>query len=74
MRVVRTPDRGIQIDPGGKMAGRGAYLCRSRVCWEQALKSHRLGPALKTTLTDEDLARLREFAATLPAVQAGVSD
>jgi predicted RNA-binding protein YlxR (DUF448 family) len=66
VRVVRTPSGPVQVDPTGKLAGRGAYICRSRACWEQALQGHRLGGALKTTLTVENLAELRAYAATLP--------
>lgn len=68
VRVVRTPDGAVHIDPTGKQAGRGAYLCRARQCWEQALQGSRLAGALKTTLTADQLAALREFAATLPAM------
>lgn len=68
VRIVRTPDETVRIDPTGKLAGRGAYLCRARSCWEQALQGQRLGAALKTTLGATDLAELRTFAATLPEV------
>ena len=70
VRVVRTPENHVQADPTGKKAGRGAYLCRQRECWDTALNSRgRLEQALKleTSIDPEDLARLREYAATLPA-------
>jgi predicted RNA-binding protein YlxR (DUF448 family) len=66
VRVVRTPASGVQIDTTGKMAGRGAYLCRNRACWGLALQAQRLGQALKTTLTSEELETLQAYAATLP--------
>jgi uncharacterized protein len=66
VRVVRTPAAGVQVDITGKLAGRGAYLCKNRSCWEQGLRSQRLNQALKTTLTSEEVAALRAFAATLP--------
>jgi hypothetical protein len=67
VRVVRTPDAGVRVDPTGKAAGRGAYLCRARVCWQQALAGARLlNSALRTTLTTEEVAALTAFAATLP--------
>lgn len=62
VRIVRTPDRGVEIDETGKRSGRGAYLCRRRECWEIALKKERLEHALKTGLTDEERATLQEFA------------
>lgn len=66
IRIVRTPQQGVQIDPTGKLAGRGAYLCQTRGCWQKALKSSALGRALQTTLTSDELAALRTFADGLP--------
>lgn len=66
IRVVRTPQQGVQIDPSGKLAGRGAYLCQARPCWHKAFKSSALNRALKTTLTVEELAALRAYADSLP--------
>jgi predicted RNA-binding protein YlxR (DUF448 family) len=65
VRIVRTVD-GVQIDPTGKLPGRGAYLHDRRECWERGLKGA-LGHALKTSLTQDDRARLEEFMSTLPA-------
>jgi predicted RNA-binding protein YlxR (DUF448 family) len=66
---VRTPAAGVLVDFTGKLAGRGAYLCRNRACWEQGLRSQRLSQALKTTLTAEEVAALHAFAETLPEQQ-----
>jgi hypothetical protein len=65
VRIVRTAD-GVQIDPTGKLPGRGAYLHDRRECWERGLKGA-LAHALKTSLTQDDRARLDEFMDTLPA-------
>jgi uncharacterized protein len=62
-RIVRTPD-GVQIDPSGKAAGRGAYLHNIRSCWEKALKGP-LSRALKTDLTEKDREELLSFMAGL---------
>ena len=64
IRIVRNP-QGVQIDPTGKMAGRGAYLHSLRSCWNRALKGA-LAAALKTELTDEERERLIAFSASLP--------
>lgn len=66
IRIVRTPAGVVQVDLTGKQAGRGAYLCRERRCWETALHSQRLNAALKTILTPESVAALQAYAATLP--------
>jgi len=64
LRLVRTTE-GVQADPTGKLAGRGAYLHDRRECWERALKGA-LAHALKTTLTADDRARLEEYMNSLP--------
>ncbi|MEN9562476.1 MAG: hypothetical protein RIR73_720 [Chloroflexota bacterium] len=64
LRVVRTSE-GVQVDPTGKLAGRGAYLHDKRSCWERGLKGA-LAHALKTELSNDDRARLEEFVNTLP--------
>ena len=69
VRIVRTPDHGVEVDETGKKSGRGAYLCRRQECWEIALNKDRLGHALKTSLTDEERATLEEFAHELPETE-----
>ena len=66
IRIVRTASGSIEVDETGKKAGRGAYLCEKRDCWDLALKKDRLAAALRTGLTNEDRQRLRLFAASLP--------
>jgi predicted RNA-binding protein YlxR (DUF448 family) len=63
IRLVCQPE-GVQIDPTGKLAGRGAYLHNRRSCWERGLKGP-LAHALKVDLTPADLEHLREFMLTL---------
>ncbi len=64
VRIVRTPDGSIEVDPKGKKSGRGAYLCRSRACWEKALRKdrkNRLAWALKTEVSPETRAYLQTY-------------
>ena len=65
VRVVRGSQGTVEIDPTGKKAGRGSYLCRSKACWELALKKKGLEHALQTTFSPEDRSRLLEFSAGL---------
>ena len=58
VRVVRAPSGEIGLDPTGKAAGRGAYLCRKPECWTAALRRGVLAGALRTTLGAEDRAVL----------------
>ena len=74
VRVVRTSEGAVMVDETGKRNGRGAYLCRQRVCWETALEQNQLERALKTTLVAETKAQLREYAAGLPQLLATESE
>jgi predicted RNA-binding protein YlxR (DUF448 family) len=65
VRIVRLPSGTVEIDLTGKKPGRGADLCPSYDCWEQALKKGRIDAALKVKLTPDDRLRLTEFASTL---------
>jgi len=56
----------VEIDPKGKKAGRGAYLCPARECWETGLKGNRLEYVLRTKLTLENLQTLVEYSKSLP--------
>jgi predicted RNA-binding protein YlxR (DUF448 family) len=59
IRVVRTPEGNLIVDPSGKANGRGAYLCRQASCWDKGLQKQRLAQALKATLTAEQIAALQ---------------
>lgn len=74
IRVVRTAASAVEVDLTGRKAGRGAYLCASRACWERALSRNLLEHALKTTLSDEDRARLLAFAETLPSEASATAE
>jgi predicted RNA-binding protein YlxR (DUF448 family) len=65
VRVVRTPEGRVMVDPTGKAAGRGAYLCASPACWEVALKRGRLGQSLRVSIPEEDRRTLVAHATTL---------
>jgi predicted RNA-binding protein YlxR (DUF448 family) len=52
VRVVRTPDGRVQLDPTGRASGRGAYLCRDAACWTGALKRGTLDRALASQLPE----------------------
>lgn len=74
VRVVRTPEGEVAVDPSGKRAGRGAYLCPRRSCWERALKKGRLERALRCPIPPEAREALLAYAQGLPPepVSAGV--
>ena len=47
VRVIRTPEGEIRLDPTGRANGRGAYLCRNPQCLEKARKKGALSRALQ---------------------------
>ncbi|MEO5965757.1 MAG: YlxR family protein [Candidatus Limnocylindrales bacterium] len=58
VRVVRTPGGTIILDPTGRAAGRGAYLCRDADCWSAAEKRRAIEHVLGGTLPDDLAAQL----------------
>jgi uncharacterized protein len=70
VRIVRTPDRRVVLDPTGRLAGRGAYLCADGSCWALALKKSALERALDVPLPAELRSRLE--LGDLESVQGGV--
>jgi predicted RNA-binding protein YlxR (DUF448 family) len=71
LRLVRDGEGRVALDPTGKRAGRGAYLCHNPACWEQALKRHALEHALRIeAIHPEDRAALEEQTRQLVAEAA----
>ena len=71
-RLVRSLDGNVKLDHKGKESGRGAYLCKTKECWELALKQDRkdrLSHVLKTRITPENRAMLSEYGRTLPPAE-----
>ena len=52
-RVVRTPQGEVSVDPTGKMAGRGAYLCGAAGCWERGVSRSALERSLGISLSTQ---------------------
>lgn len=60
IRVVKSPDGVVSVDLKGKMAGRGAYVCKSKECLEKAFKAKRLSRNLDIPISEEIYNRLKE--------------
>ena len=64
IRLVRSLEGEVKPDHKGKEPGRGAYLCKTRECWELALekdKKDRLARVLKTSITTENRELLSSY-------------
>jgi len=73
VRLVRTRDGHVMLDPSGKAGGRGAYLHPLRSCWEKALKGGSIKAAFKIIPDPDDVEALRAFGKTLPAEESEAS-
>ena len=71
VRVVRTPEGTVEVDPTGKRNGRGAYLHASKACWDKALTRKALQHALKTEISEADRDALALYRDSLPAEDQG---
>ena len=60
IRVVRTPEGDVKLDFGGKMNGRGAYICPRSECLKKAIRSKSLDRSLEVTIPEEVIARLQK--------------
>jgi predicted RNA-binding protein YlxR (DUF448 family) len=61
VRIVRTPDNEVVIDPTGKKSGRGAYLCAKPEYVDLAQKKKALEKALKTSIDPSLYDELRYY-------------
>ena len=60
IRVVRSPEGNVSLDFGGKMNGRGAYLCPDPACLKKAIRSKALDRSLEVAIPEEVYARLEK--------------
>ena len=60
LRIVKSAEGEISVDPVGKKPGRGAYICRDRACLEKAVKQKQLERALEQKIDEAVYARLME--------------
>ena len=58
LRVAHTPS-GVRADPTGTAPGRGAFVHRDPACVDAALRNGAIARALRTGLSQGELARLR---------------
>ena len=60
IRVVRGTDGTVSLDFGGKMNGRGAYVCHDSECLKKALRSKALDRSLEVTIPEQVIQRLEK--------------
>lgn len=60
VRIIRTNEDEIIVDPTGRANGRGAYICKNPQCLQMAKKNKGLERSLKKQLPEEIYASLEE--------------
>ena len=60
IRIVRGTDGNVSLDFGGKMNGRGAYLCPNPECLKKAIRSKALDRSLEVEIPEEVYGRLQK--------------
>lgn len=67
VRVVRSPEGQVTLDPSGKASGRGAYVCADNpACLTRAVRSHALERALEHPVEEAVYEALRQALGELP--------
>ena len=59
LRIVKTTEGNIELDPTFKKNGRGAYICKSVDCFEKCKKTHALSRAFKCEVPSNVLDDLK---------------
>ena len=73
VRVVRAADGTVAVDPTGKRAGRGTYVCPRADCWQQAIRTGSLARVLKTDIGPTERAALQAYAAGIGPLEGDPS-
>lgn len=58
IRIARSQDGEIKIDPSGKSEGRGAYLCKNVECLKIAIKRRQLDRAFKIKIPNDIYSKI----------------
>ena len=61
IRIVKTPEGAVTVDPNSRSAGRGAYLCRQPDCWHRGIEKGGLERSLRLEISAQDKASLLDF-------------
>ena len=60
LRIVKNKDDEIFVDKTGKANGRGAYICKSKECFQKLKKTRGLNRAFRCEIKDEVYDKIGE--------------
>lgn len=61
LRIVKTPNGTVEVDPTGKINGRGVYLKADKATLEKAKKTKALEKALEVKISDEVYEKIGRY-------------
>lgn len=61
LRIVKTPNGTVEVDPTGKINGHGAYLKADKATLEKAKKTKALEKALEVKISDEVYEKIGRY-------------
>ncbi|MCI8292768.1 MAG: YlxR family protein [Hespellia sp.] len=67
IRVLKTPQESFELDTTGKKNGRGAYLCFSGDCLEEAIQNRGLERSFKQAIPKEVYEELKKEMSIIEA-------
>lgn len=59
LRIVKN-DFGFALDKTGKLNGRGAYICKSKECFDLLMKNKLLNKTFKMSVPEEEYQKIKE--------------
>ncbi len=61
LRIVKTPEGTIEVDPSGRMNGHGVYMAPNKETLLKAQKTHDLERALESPINDEIYEKIGRY-------------
>lgn len=61
VRIVKNKENEVKVDLTGKANGRGAYICPTIECFDNAFNNNKLQKVLQVEVTEEIYSKLKEI-------------
>jgi predicted RNA-binding protein YlxR (DUF448 family) len=61
LRIVKTPEGKVEVDPSGRMNGHGVYMAPTKETLDKAIKTQALEKALETSISPEVYAKIGRY-------------
>ena len=71
IRICRTPEGELKVDPTGKLNGRGAYVCRNIECFDKMAKGRRLNREFEMQIPESAYAELQNSFESIISASGG---